>query len=87
MGAFCQIFGHRFEQPPDAEAVRSSDGALMVHRWTCRVCQARAQTYEPMDAFIRRIGDWAERSSGSRVPPPAWLGPPRPERFAEGRAT
>ena len=85
MGLFCELFGHSFEQPMDAEAARSSDGALMVHEWTCWMCRADVNSYEPMDAFIARIGDWAERSGGSRMPPPAWLGPPRPARYARGR--
>lgn len=82
MGLFCELFGHSFEQPMDAEAVRSSDGALMVHEWTCWMCRAGAHTYEPMDAFVTRIGEWAERSAGSKLPPPAHFGPPRPSRFA-----
>ncbi len=82
MGLICELFGHSFEQPMDAEAVRSSDGALMVHEWTCWMCRADVHTYEPMDAFVTRIGEWAERSLGARLPPPTLFGPPLPSRFA-----
>jgi len=85
MGLFCEVLGHSFEQPWGAEAARSSDGALMVHGWTCWVCRGSIETYEPMDAYIGRNAEWAERSSGSKEPPPAWLGPPRPGRFPTGR--
>jgi hypothetical protein len=85
MGLFCEIFGHRFEQPVNAEAIRSSDGALMVHGWVCRSCRATTQTFEPMDAFIQRIADWARGSGGTSMPPPIWLGPPKPGRFSAGR--
>ena len=85
MRLFCELFGHSFEQLWNAEAVRSSDGALMVHGWTCWVCRATVETYEPMDAYITRIAAWAERSGGSKMPPPPSLGPPRPGRFPTGR--
>ena len=85
MGLFCELFGHSFEQPRNAEAVRSSDGALMVHGWSCWVSRASVETYEPMDAFIMRTAEWAERSGGSKLPPPAWLGPPKPGQFPNGR--
>jgi hypothetical protein len=85
MGLFCELLGHSFEQPWGAEAVRSSDGALMVHGWTCWVCRGNIETYEPMDAFIARNAEWAERSGGSKLSPPVWLGPPRPGRFPTGR--
>lgn len=81
MGLFCEIFGHNFEQPVNTEAERSSDGALMVHGWVCRMCRATTETYEPMESFIQRISDWALRTGGSSMPPPVWLGPPRPARF------
>ena len=86
MGFFCELFGHCFEQPAEAEAARSSDGVLMVHDWACRMCGADVAIYEPMEAFIARIAEWAERSGGSKLPPPAWLGPPKPARFAQIRA-
>jgi hypothetical protein len=57
----------------------------MVHGWTCRVCRGRIETYEPMDGFIARNAEWAERSGGSKQSPPVWLGPPRPGRFPAGR--
>ena len=85
MGLFCEIFGHHFEQPVKAEAIRSSDGALMVHPWVCRACRATTETYEPMDAFIQRVADWAAHAGGSSMPPPIWLGPPKPERHPRGQ--
>src|SRR5437870_4051011 len=86
MGFSCELFGHCFEQPAEVEAARSSDGVLMVHDWACRMCGADVAIYEPMDAFIARVAEWADRSGGSKLPPPAWLGPPKPARFARSRA-
>ena len=78
---FCELFGHSFTQPWDAEPSRSSDGVLMVHEWTCWVCRTRVETFEPIDTFVIRSAGWAERSGGSKLPPPAAFGPPRPERY------
>jgi hypothetical protein len=83
MGVFCELFGHSFGQSWDAEAVRSSDGALMVHAWSCRRCQATTRTYEPMDAFIERMTERAIRSGGAIRPQPDWMGPPKPAKFLE----
>ena len=81
MGVICELLGHSFQQPQDAEPARSSDGALMVHAWSCKRCRAITETYEPMDAFIQRVADWARQSGGSVLSPPDGLGPPRPGKF------
>ena len=83
MGVFCEVFGHSFGQSWDAEPVRSSDGALMVHSWSCRWCQAGTETYEPMDAFIERMTDRAIRSGRSIMPLPDRLSPPKPDKILE----
>ena len=81
MAVICELFGHNFQQAWGAQPARSSDGALMVHAWSCKRCKASTSTFEPMDSFIRRIGEWAVRSGGSLLSPPDSLGPPRPGKF------
>ena len=86
MGAFCEVFGHSFDRDVfDTTGKMSSDRVFMIWTWTCTRCGLQADVYEPMDACAKREGEWLERSGGSVMPPPDWLGPPKPSRFPKGR--